>query len=138
MLKRSSRHQAGRRALPTALVALVMATAMIVPAASPAFAAPPTSITIGTTQPVYLVNNGDTANLGLALTTVGGALDRDVTLTVTTGNAIQVGGAVGSTTLAGNTTIAGGSSTMIAGSTTLSAGNTTLVAARPSAQRTSR
>ena len=110
------------------LVAIVMASALIVPTAAPVFAAP-TSITIGTTQPVYLVNNGDTANFGVQLTTVGGDLDRDLTVTVNTGTSLTVGGSVGSTTLAGNTTIAGGSTTLTSGNTTVSAGSTTLAAA---------
>src|SRR5665811_1720948 len=62
----------------------------------------------------------------------GTNLDRDITLSLTTGATLTVGGTVASatTTLAGgSTTIAGGSSTLSAGSTTLSAGSTTLAAA---------
>ena len=126
MLKRASRHPVGRRALPTALVALMMATAMVVPA-SPVFAAE--TITLSPTQPVYLVNNGATANVGFRMTYTGTPdsgtnLDRDITLSLTTGVTLTVGGTVASatTTLAGaSTTIAGGSSTLLAGSTTLSA-----------------
>jgi beta-glucosidase-like glycosyl hydrolase len=126
MLNRASRHPVGRRALPTALVALMMATAMVVPA-SPVFAAE--TITLSPTQPVYLVNNGATANVGFRMTYTGTPdsgtnLDREITLSLTTGATLTVGGTVGSanTTLAGgSTTIAGGSSTLLAGSTTLSA-----------------
>ena len=127
MFRGTNRHPAGRRALPTVLVALAMASAMIVPMAAPVAATE--TITIAPTQPVYLVNNGDTANVGFVMTytgtpDLGSGLDRDVTLSLTTGVTQQVGGAIASanTQLAGgSTSIAGGSSTLLAGSTTLAA-----------------
>src|ERR1035437_1738885 len=86
MLKRASWHPVGRRALQTALVALMVAAAMTVPA-SPVFAAE--TITISPTQPVYLVNNGATANVGFKMSYTGTPgsvtnLDRDITLSLTT------------------------------------------------------
>src|SRR5665811_2430161 len=85
----------------------MMATAMVVPA-SPVFAAE--TITLSPTQPVYLVNNGATANVGFRMTYTGTPdsgtnLDRDITLSLTTGATLTVGGTVASA----NTTLAGGS-----------------------------
>ena len=128
MLKRIHRHLAGRRALPTALVALMMVTAAMFAPTSRVLAAE--TITITPTQPVYLVNNGGTANVGFRMTFTGTPdsgtdLDRDVTLSLTTGTSLQVGGTVASA----NTTLAGGSTTIAGGNSTLLAGNTTLSAA---------
>ena len=116
--------------LISALVALAMCLAPIASLVPSVYAAE--TITIEPTQAVYLVNNGDTANVGFKMTYTGTpdsgtGLDRDITLVITTGASLQVGGVPGNaqnvaTTLAGgSTTIAGGSTTLVAGSTTLAA-----------------
>jgi beta-glucosidase-like glycosyl hydrolase len=107
-------HPQGARRLITGLSLLVIvAASFIVPTPAPIYAAQ--TITIAPTQPVYLVNNGDTANVGFRMTFTGTpaeGLDRDITLELTAGTALQVGGSPGNaqnvaTTLAGaNTTIA--------------------------------
>ena len=91
--------------------------------ALPQTAAAAQTITVAPTQPVYLVDNGDTAEVGFTMTFTGTpaeALDRDITLTLTTGAALQVGSAPGnaqnvSTSLAGSTTIAAATSTLAMG-----------------------
>ncbi len=130
--KSSSMTQAARqqltRHLTTYLLLLVfVAIVFAFSAPVPAYAAQ--TITIAPVQPVYLVNNGDTAQVGFRMTFTGepeAGLDRDISLALTTGTALQVGSSPGNaqnvaTTLAGaNTTIAAANSTLAQGRGSLS------------------
>jgi beta-glucosidase-like glycosyl hydrolase len=115
-------YRQGKKRLLAQLLLLVLIVTLVFPTPAPVHAAQ--TITITPTQPVYLVNNGDTAYVGFRMTYVGtpdAGLDRDITLTLTAGTGLQVGGSPGnaqnvSTTLAGaNTTIAAANTTLAQG-----------------------
>lgn len=80
-----------------ALLAASTAGASVLVAVTAPAASADETITIASTQPVYLVNAGGTANIGVKLTFTGTptvgfvGLDRDVTLTWTLGGSLNVG-----------------------------------------------
>jgi beta-glucosidase-like glycosyl hydrolase len=96
----------GKRRLIVQLLLLVLVAALAIPTPGTVYAAQ--TITIVPIQPVYLVNNGETAYVGFRMSFTGtptDSLDREITLTLTDGTALQVGAAPGnasgvSTTLA--------------------------------------
>jgi sRNA-binding protein len=125
---RGTRRQHTRQLITWLLLLAFVVASFVVPSPATVYAAQ--AITIAPTQPVYLVNNGDTAYVGFRMTYTGTpaeGLDRDITLSLTTGTALQVGASPGNaqnvaTALAGeSTTIAGGSSTLAQGRGSLSA-----------------
>ena len=126
---RVAHRQRTRQLITGVLLLVIVAASVIVPTPAPVYAAQ--TITIAPTQPVYLVNNGDTAQVGFRMTFTGDpadSLDRDVTLTLTTGTALQVGGSPGNAQNVA-TTLAGGSTTIVAGNSSLAQGRGSLSAA---------
>ena len=81
------------------LAALLAGALMGTPSARSADTSP-LSVTISGAQPVYLVHNGDTAQVGIELTTAGSQpLDRDVTVNYQTGGTLTVGNGTAAKTL---------------------------------------
>lgn len=110
---------------------LLMLVVMVFMFSTPAPIFAVQTISIAPTQPVYLVDNGDTANVGYKVTFTGdpaGGLDRDITLALTTGTSLQVGGSPGNAQNV-TTELAGTKTTLAAASTTLAQGKGFLWAA---------
>ncbi len=126
---RSSPYRWRRRPLIVRLLALLAAVGLMIPGAAPARAAQ--NISIMPTQPVILVDNGDTADVTYRVMFTGDpadALDRDISLTITTGTALQVGGSPGNAQNV-TTQLSGAKTTMAAAATTIAQGRTFLWAA---------
>jgi hypothetical protein len=118
------RHRSSRLTKP--LFAVLAAMTLMVQGPAPARAAQ--TITIAPTQPVILVDNGDTAQVGYRVTFTGDpadALDRDLSLTITTGTALQVGGSPGNAQNV-TTQLAGARSAIATAATTIAQGRTFL------------
>lgn len=119
----------GKTQLLAQLLLLVLVVTLVMPTPVPVYAAQ--TITIAPIQPVYLVDNGDTVNVGFKMTYTGTpdtGLDRDITLTLTTGTDLQVGTSPGNAQNVG-TTLAGAYTTLAAANTTLAQGKGFLWAA---------
>ena len=124
-------HHPSRQARALSILATLAILLTLTVGVVPGTAYAAQTITIAPTQPVYLVNNGDTAYVGYRMTYAGTpttGLEQDITLTIATGGLLQVGAAPGGLTGV-NTTLAGGSSTIAGGNTTLAQGSGTLSAA---------
>jgi beta-glucosidase len=114
----------GRRATLAIVGALAVAGAIL--ATAPARSAPqpsPAAVTIASAKPVYLVHNGDTAQVGITMTTAGGQpLDRPVTVDYDTGVPLMVGNGSAAKTLP-STAVAGTDYQHSPGSVTFPAGS---------------
>ena len=66
---RVAHRQRTRQLITGLLLLMIVAASFIVPTPAPVYAAQ--TITIAPTQPVYLVNNGDTAQVGFRMTFTG-------------------------------------------------------------------
>ena len=105
-----------------AMLAALLAGALVGTQSARSADTSPLSVTISGAQPVYLVQNGDTAQVGVELTTTGSQpLDRDVTVSYQTGGTLTVGNGSAAKTLP-STAVAGTDYTSASGSITFPAG----------------
>ena len=105
-----------------AMLAALLAGALVGTQSARSADTSPLSVTISGAQPVYLVQNGNTAQVGVELTTAGSQpLDRDVTVNYQTGGTLTVGNGSGAKTLP-SSAVAGTDYTSASGSITFPAG----------------
>lgn len=124
---RGARHLLGRHRTLWLLGALILgalAAGALLQTQPARSASPPLQVTVAGRQPVYLVHDGQTAQVGLTITTAsGGALDRAVTVQYQTGAALTVGSGSAAKTLP-STALPGIDYKQISGSVTFPAGTT--------------